>query len=505
MKIFGFTVTRDDGDQKSIPTILPPSDEDATIDVSSFGGTVNYGLDLDGIVRTEAELIVRYRDLSLYPEVDSVVDDIVNESIITDDPNNDVVTLDLSHLEIPDDFKEVIQQEFKHVIYDLLNFDVRGYELFRRWYVDGRLPVLLVIDEAAPQEGLQDVRPMDPMKVRRVREIAKLPNNDGVELQQVINDYYLFNDQGFNNAGQASVYTQTSAGQNIKLTHDSVVSITSGLKNGTNTMAVSYLHAAIRPHNQLRMLEDAAIISRLVRAPQRKIWNVEVGQLPKAKADQHMQNMMQMHKNKMVYDQSTGEVRDDRRFMTMTEDYWIPKRNGEGTSIDVLQGQESFQNLDEVEYFQTLLFKSLRIPLSRVSPDSPFSMGRIGEITRDEVKFQKFIARLRTQFSSLFKKILAKQLILKGIVNEEEWQSISRDMYFKFAEDSYFEELKNSEMLKDRAATTDRLMPYVDILFPRRKIWRDIWQMNDDQIKQNAQEIAEDLSMYGPVVPEEEE
>lgn len=504
MKLFGFNITREDLDNKNIPTILPPSDEDASIDISSYGGTYQYGLDLDGVVRSEAELIIRYRDLSLYPEIDSVVDDITNEAIISDDPNNDVIQVDLSHLDVPDDFKEAITEEFKFILFDLLNFNVRGYELFRRWYVDGRLPCLIVIDEKTPQAGIQDVRIMDPLKVRRVREIAKMPNQDGVELQSVVNDYYLFNDQGFNNAGQASVYTQTTAGANIKLTHDSVVSVSSGLKNGTNTMTVSYLHAAIRPHNQLRMLEDAAIISRLVRAPQRKVWNVEVGQLPKHKADAHMQMMMNSHKNKTIYDQSTGEVRDDRKFMAMTEDYWIPKRNGEGTSIDVLPGQDNFSNMDEVEYFQNLLYKALKIPLSRVNPDSMFTMGRVGEITRDEVKFQKYVARLRTQFAHLFKKLLEKQLILKGIVNVEEWTEISQDIYFKYAEDSYFEELKNADLLKDRATTTDRLMPYVDVLIPRRFIWKQVWQMNEDQIKENAKEIAEDIALYGPIGGEED-
>lgn len=506
MKLFGFSITRagEDDDNKNIPTIVPSNDEDASIDISNYGGTYGYGLDLDGVVRSEAELIVRYRDLSLNPEIDSVVDDITNEAIISDDPNNDVVSLDLSKLELSDEFKEVLQEEFKYILYNLLNFNVRGYELFRRWYVDGRLPVLLVVDDEDTSRGILDTRVMDPMNIRRVRELAKIPNKDGVELQTVVNDYYLYNDTGFNNAGQASVYNMSNMGQNIKLTHDSVVSVSSGLKNGTSTMTISYLHAAIRPHNQLRMLEDAAIISRLVRAPQRKVWNVEVGALPKNKADQHMQSMMASHKNKTVYDASTGEVRDDRKFMAMTEDYWIPKRNGEGTTIDVLPGQDNFSNMDEVEYFQTLLYKALKIPLSRVNPDGAFSLGRIGEITRDEVKFQKYVARLRTQFAHLFKKILEKQLLLKGIVNIEEWQEISKFMYFKYAEDSYFEELKNAEMIKDRAATTDRLMPYVDILIPRRFLLSQVWQMNEDQQKENFEHIQQDIAMYGPINPVEE-
>jgi len=502
MKLFGFTITRpgeDDNNGKNIQTIVPTSDEEASIDISNYGGTYGYGLDLDGVVRSEAELIIRYRELSLHPEIDSVVDDITNEAIISDDPNNDVVSLDLSKLELSEQFKATLQAEFKYIVFNLLNFNVRGYELFRKWYVDGRLPCLLVVDDENLGAGVQDIRVMDPMNIRRVREIAKVPNKDGIDVQTVVNDYYLFNDSGFNNAGQASVYNMSNLGQNVKLTQDSVVSVSSGLKNGTNTMTISYLHAAIRPHNQLRMLEDAAIISRLVRAPQRKVWNVEVGQLPKNKADQHMQSMMASHKNKTVYDAQTGAVRDDRKFMSMTEDYWIPKRNGEGTTIDVLPGQDNFSNMDEVEYFQTLLYKSLKIPISRVSPSSAFSLGRVGEITRDEVKFQKYVARLRTQFGYLFKKILEKQLILKGIVNLEEWQEINQFMFFKYAEDSYFEELKNADVLKDRAATTDRLMPYVDILIPRRFILSEVWQMNEDQQRENAEHIREDLLLYGPI------
>lgn len=506
MQLFGWNITKDDAEKRVIPTILPPTDEDASIDVTTYGGTVNYNVDLDGTIRSEADLIIRYRDVSLTPEVDSVIDDIVNEAIITDDPVEDVVSIDMSELDVSDQLKEIIREEFSYIVYDMLQFDVRGYELFRQWYVDGRLPLLLVIDEENPREGLKDVRQMDPLKVRRVRELGKIRTPEGFDLTQVVNDYYLFNETGFNNLTQSPVGVGGQVGQSMRITHDSIVTATSGLRNGAKTMSISYLHAALRPYNQLRMLEDAAIISRLVRAPSRRIWNVEIGMLPKAKADQHMTNFMNAHRNKMTYDQMTGEVRDNRKFINMTEDIWLPKRNGQGTSIDVLPGQDNFSNMDEVEHFQSLLYRALRVPLSRVQEGNAFTMGRIGEITRDEVKFQKFIGRLRTQFGSLFLKILAKQLILKGIINEDEWYQISRYIVLKYAEDSVFEEMKQSEIMRERAATTDRLMPYIGDLFGKRWLWKNVWQLSDDDIQTNIQEIQEEISMglLPPPVPPEE-
>lgn len=507
MNFFGFNITRDDAEKRIIPTILPPTDEDATVDITTYGGTVNYNVDLDGTIRSEADLIIRYRDVSLTPEVDSVVDDITNEAIITDDVNSDVVSIDLSELEISDQLKEIIREEFRYIVYDMLQFDVRGYELFRQWYVDGRLPMLIVVDEQNPTEGIMDVRQMDPLKVRRVREIGKIRSQEGFDLSQVVNDYYLYNESGFNNLTQSPVGVGGQVGQSIRITHDSIVTVTSGLRNGAKTMSISYLHAALRPYNQLRMLEDAAIISRLVRAPSRRVWNVEMGMLPKGKADQHMTNFMNAHRNKMVYDQITGEVRDDRKFINMTEDIWLPKRNGQGTTIDSLPGQDNFSSMDEIVHFQDLLYRALRIPRSRIQEGNAFTMGRIGEITRDEVKFQKFISRLRAQFSGLFLKLLAKQLILKGIINEDEWYQISRHIILKYAEDSVFEEMKQAELMRERAATTDRLMPYVGELFGKRWLWRNVWQLSDDEIQTNIQEIQEEMQMGllpPPMGPEED-
>lgn len=502
MKLFGWHIRRDIPEDNYGSFALPAS-EDGAIDVPATGGFQNYTLDVNGTVRSETELIGRYREIALHPEVDNAIDDIVNEAIITDDKNNQPVQIDLSELELPDNIKDIITEEF-HRIIALLKFNKQGYGAFRNWYVDGRLYYHLIIDEDNPTAGIQEFRNVDALKLRKVREVSQVPNPEGVGMQQnVVNEYYVYSDTGFQNA-QTSVWNPTASMNTTRVATDAIIHVTSGLTDQKGQMVLSYLHPAIKPLNQLRMLEDAVVIYRLVRAPARRAFYLDVGGLPKHKADAYVRQMMESHKNKLVYDQTTGAVRDERKFMTMLEDYWLPRRDGKGTEIQTLEEGQNLGEMEDVNYFLQQLYKALKIPVTRIDASAGFNLGRPSEITRDELKFMKFIARLRAQFSNLFMKALERQLVLRQVIAPEEWEMFESNIKFIFTEDNYFEELKNSEILRDRAQTTQMLMPYVDIFISRRDVWRNVWQLNDEQIEEKVIEINQDLKEFGPVNPEPE-
>lgn len=502
MKLFGFNLTRDRLPDQYGSFALPTTD-DGAIDVPSTGGFQNYTLDVNGTVRSESELIARYREISLHPEVDNAIDDVVNEAVITDDKNNQPVEIDLSEVELPDNIKEIITEEF-HRIVALLKFNKQGYNAFRTWYIDGRLYYHVIIDEENPAAGIQEFRHVDALKLRKVREISQVVDNRGVGMQQnVVNEYYVYSDTGFQNS-QTSVWNPTASMNTTRVATDSIIHVTSGLMNQNGTMVLSYLHPAIKPLNQLRMLEDAVVIYRLVRAPARRAFYIETGGLPKHKADAYVRSMMESHKNKLVYDQTTGAIRDERKFMTMLEDYWLPRRDGKGVEIQTLEEGQNLGEMEDVNYFLQQLYKALKIPVSRIDSSSGFNLGRPSEITRDELKFMKFISRLRMQFSNLFMKALERQLVLRQVIAPEEWEMLEPNIKFIFTEDNYFEELKNSEILRDRAQTTQLLMPYVDIFVSRRDIWRNVWQLNDEQIGEKVVEINQDIREFGPINPEPE-
>lgn len=487
MKLFGFEFRRDEPTEPA-PSFAPKEADDGALVVAAGGAYGTY-IDLDGTVRTEAELVTKYREMSLQPEIDMAVDEIVNESISIDE--EDIVSINLDNLDIPNRVKKAIQEEFK-IVLKLLDFNKRGYEIYRRWYIDGRLYYHAIISKDSPQDGLLELRYVDPRKIRKVREIGKKRAPGGADGSEAVipktqNEYYVYNDKGFNYGNK--VVGPTTAG--MKIAKDSIVHVTSGLTDTQGTMVLSYLHKAIKPLNQLRTLEDSLIIYRLARAPERRIWYIDVGNLPKMKAEQYVRDIMVKHKNRLIYDASTGEVRDDRKFMTMLEDYWLPRREGgRGTEVTTLPGGQTLGEMDDVLYFQKKLYQTLNVPVNRLNSDALFSIGRATEVTRDELKFYKFITRIRGRFSALFNQVLEKQLVLKGIMSIEEWQQITNEVKYDFARDNYFTELKDAEIMQNRAQlmmTVEQgglIGKYYSHQWARRQILRQSDEDIDEQDKE---------------------
>jgi hypothetical protein len=492
MKLFGFEFKRQETTDVT-PSFAPREADDGAVVVAAGGAYGTY-IDLDGTVRTEAELVTKYREMSLQPEIDSAVDEIVNESIDISEEN--IVDINLDNLEIPDKIKKAIREEFK-VVLNILNFQSKAYEIYRRWYIDGRIYYHVVIDEKDVKSGIKEVRYVDPRKIRKIREVSKrkVPGGDGGEavIPRVQNEYFIFNDKGFNYGNKMVGPTTTG----MKIAKDSIVYINSGLTDTQGTMVLSYLHKAIKALNQLRTLEDALVIYRLARAPERRIWYIDVGNLPKMKAEQYVRDIMVKHKNRLIYNGDTGEVRDDRKFMTMLEDYWLPRREGgRGTEVTTLPGGQTLGEMDDVLYFQKRLYNTLNVPVNRLNSDALFSLGRATEVTRDELKFAKFIIRLRNRFSMLFTSLLEKQLVLKGIMSIEDWQNIASDVKYDFAKDNYFTELKDAEIIQNRAQLMmtleqgQMLGKYYSHAWARR----NILHQSDDDIEEQDQEIKEEQS-----------
>ncbi len=494
INIWGFEIRRASGDIESreqLPSIVPPSNEDGASIVPA-GGTQGYMLDLEGAVRTESELIARYRDVALHPEAESAIDDITNEAIVTDTAAQPVA-MDLSDVDIDDSLKQIIEEEWDRIL-DLLEFNTKAYEIFKQWYVDGRSYYQMIIDEEQPENGIQSLRPIDAMHLRKVREVNSVRDNDGFNEIQIVNEYYVYSDTGFRSTAHTPItssFTSGNQANTVRITKDSVVHVTSGLQDQMSRMVLSHLHAAIKPLNQLRSLEDATIVYRLVRAPERKVFSVDVNGMPPAKAQQYLQGLMQKHKNKTVYDQSTGEIRDDRKFMTMIEDYWFPNQDGRGTKVDILKGGDNLGEMTDVEYFQQKLYKSLYVPISRLESSDGFSLGRPSEITRDELKFMKFVARLRMQFSQLFFKLLRTQLLLRKVIAPEEWHMLESKIKFKFAQDNFFEELKKNEVLREKVTTLQQVDPYIGKYFDDVWVYQTVLGLTDDETRQMQQRVAQ--------------
>ena len=500
----GWEINREKPTDKFSSFVLPKSDESVT-SMPAVGGSMGFTLDFDGTMKTEGELIVKYREMAFHPEVDSAIDDIVNEAIVTDDQVDPPVAINLENLELPDNIKAVIEQEFQHII-NLLKFNKKAYEIFRSWYIDGRKFYHIVIDEEHPELGIQALMEIDALKLRKIREVTQVPSEEGGTLQNVVNEYYLYNERGFiSSAASPTAFFNTNAGINsTRIASDAILVATSGLMNENGTMVLSYLQPAVRPLNQLRMLEDASIIYRLVRAPARRAFYVDVGGLPKQKAEQYVRDMMVSQTNKVNYDSSTGQISDGRKFMTLLDDYWLPQREGQGTKIETLAGTTDFTQLDDINYFLAKVYKALKVPITRTDPGSGFNIGRPSEITRDELKFTKFVSRLRFQFANLFSNALEKQLVLRQVISPEEWEQIEPNIKYTFTDDNYFENLKDSEILRDKAATTAQLMPFVDQFFSRRFVWKNVWQMSDEDIMAMMVEIQQDMKTFGPINPMEE-
>jgi hypothetical protein len=485
--LFGFEIKRKSQDEKEDSrkvSFVPPTAEDGTGQVINAGGYYGSYVDLEGTGSgTDQDLLYKYRDLAQNPECDAAIEDIVNEAIVSDD-SSAPVTINLDDLDQPDNIKEMIYKEFDQVV-ELLDFNFRGHDIFRRWYIDGKIYYHKIIDQKNPKKGILEVRYIDPNKIRKVREVKEeYDEKTRSKVVTGVDEYFVYQNQAL-----------TQMSQGLKISPDAITYATSGVTDSSRKRVLSYLHKALKPVNQLRMMEDSLVIYRLSRAPERRIFYIDVGNLPKGKAEEYMRNIMSKYRNKMVYDANTGEMRDDRKHMSMLEDFWLPrKEGGRGTEISTLPGGDNLGQIDDVVYFQKQLYKSLNVPTNRLEQDSPFSMGRATEITRDELKFQKFINRLRKKFSHVFMDMLKTQLISKAVVNENEWKEISQDIRVDFMQDNHFYELKHAELVQDRLNLLRDMNDYVGRYYSEQWVRRNILQQTDEQITEMDKEIKKEIS-----------
>ena len=472
-ELFGFKFERI-RDTKGSEKFTAPSLDDGTVDVAG-GGFYGQILDVEGRERTENDLIRRYRDISQQPECDSAIEDIVNEGIVSDERDQSVEIV-LDRLPQPKRIKDKIKEEFDNVM-RLLDFNVKGHDIFRRWYVDGRLFYHKVIDKTNVRRGIVDLRYIEPRKIRKVREMQKSPKSgSSVDVVKKIEEYYIYNDKG--------LVVQSGTSQGIKIAADSITYCPSGLVDQNKGHVLSYLHKAIKPVNQLRMIEDALVIYRISRAPERRIFYIDVGNLPKIKAEQYLKDVMNRYRNKLVYDASTGEIRDDRNHMSMLEDFWLPRREGgRGTEITTLPGGQNLADIDDIEYFKKKLYQSLNVPATRLEADNGFNMGRASEISRDELKFNKFTNRLQKKFARIFTDVLKTHLVLKDIVTGEEFDKVKDFIQYEFATDNHFTELKEAEILRERLDTLGTISDYVGKYYSNEYIRKYVLRQTEEDIK----------------------
>ena len=502
IKLFGFTLGKQDivrAQSPEQPSFALPNEamDDGAVTITSnpYYGTY---VDLEGAVRNELELITRYREMANHPELEMAIDDIVNEAI-THNVTGRTVNIVLDKLKQPETVKKKIVEEFETVL-KMLNFGNLSDDLFKRWYIDGRIYYHVVVDESNPKDGIQELRYIDPRKIRKVRELVKGRDpKTGANIIQSIAEYYVYSDKG--------TTTQTysaSVNAGLRIAPDSIINVNSGLMDAKNTFVISYIHKAIKPLNQLRMVEDAVVIYRLSRAPERRVFYIDVGNLPKGKAEQYLRDVMIKYKNKVVYDSSTGEIRDDRKHMSMLEDFWLPRREGgKGTEITTLPAGQNLGELEDVKYFRQKLLQSLNVPISRLEPQQGgmIGLGRTTEVTRDEVKFNKFIIRLRNKFSQIFDHALEKQCVLKGICTREEWDQFKEDIYYDYVKDNNFTELRDAELLQSRIQTLTTVDPYVGRYYSAEWVRRNILQQTKEEIELIDQQIKqeEENGTGGPI------
>jgi len=486
--LFGFTISRQqsEDEQKDQQSFTPPTNDDGALTITSAAYYGTY-VDLDGTAKNEVELISRYREMAMQPEIESAIDDVINEAITQDDDGKNIKIV-LDALNQPDKIKDAIKAEFNTII-RLLNYNNMAQDIFRRYYIDGKIYYHMIIDRENPVAGIKELRYIDPRKLRKVREIKKKKDErTGVDVMNVVNEYYIFNDKV--TSGSSSNFGPVG----VRITTDSIISVVSGLMDSRRAVVLSYLHKAIKPLNQLRMIEDATVIYRISRAPERRIFYIDVGNLPKLKAEQYLRDIMVKYKNKLVYDANTGEVRDDRKFLSMMEDFWLPRREGgKGTEIATLPGGQNLGELEDVKYFEKKLYKALNVPVSRLDPNqSGFSLGRTSEVTRDELKFAKFVDRLRNKFSDLFDQALRVQCVLKGICTDDEWKEFKEHIFYDFIKDNNFSELKDAELVRERLSLLSNVDPYTGRYFSQAWIQRNVLRMTDDEIVEMQKEMDEE-------------
>ena len=501
-KLFGFSIENTEPLSQSAVSPVPQNNEDSVDHYMSSGFFGSY-VDIEGVYRTEYDLIKRYREMALHPEADSAIEDIVNEAIVSDS-HDSPVEIELSNLNASDGIKNKIRQEFKY-IKDLLDFDKKSHEIYRNWYIDGRIYYHKVIDLKNPMDGIQELRYIDAMKMRHVRmqkktesqkygvNLSMKTNHDPMDYQfPEIEEYYIYNPKGTYPTGNINA---TGASKGIKIAKDAVTYCTSGLVDRNKGSVLSYLHKSIKSLNQLRMIEDSLVIYRLSRAPERRIFYIDVGNLPKVKSEQYLRDVMMRYRNKLVYDASTGEVRDDKKYMAMLEDFWLPRREGgRGTEITTLPGGQNLGEITDIEYFKKKLYRSLNVPPSRMDGEGGFNLGRSSEILRDELKFTKFVARLRKRFSNLFNDMLKTQLILKNVITPEDWETMSEHIQYDYLYDNHFSELKDSELLNERLNSVQVAEPYIGRYFSQDYVRRKILRQTDEEIIEQDKIIKKEIS-----------
>ena len=485
-ELFGFSITKatKKADPKQSFTTTQADDGTQTV---AAGGYFGQYLDMEGTAKSEADLIRRYREVALHPECDMAIEDIINEAIVANELR-DAVRVNVIDLPYGKEVRRKIEDEFKNVL-KLLNFNTRGHDIFRRWYVDGRMFYHKIIDRDSPIKGITELKYIDPRKIKKIREVRKKrpdgPVPYGLSVVDEFVEYFVYNEKGV--AGQTS-------GVGIKIATDTIAFCPSGLIDQNKNMVLSYLHKAIKPVNQLRMIEDAAVIYRIARAPERRIFKIDVGNLPKIKAEQYLRDVMARYRNKLVYDAATGEIKDDRNYMSMLEDFWLPSREGgRGTDITTLPGGQNLGEITDIEYFRSKLYRSLNVPISRLESSSGFNMGRSSEITRDELKFTKFVQRLRKKFTELFNDIMRTQLILKGIINEDDWHTVRDHLQYDFLQDGHFAELKQTEMLRERLALANEMRDYIGKFFSVEYVRKNVLKQNDREIETMDKQIKNEI------------
>src|SRR5210317_1647110 len=495
LKLFGFEIrraTKQEQEKEKLPSIVPKTDDDGAGYVTASGSHFGQYIDMEGNeAKDNAELIKKYRGIAEHPEVDAAIEDIVNEAITAYELKSSV-ELNLDNVEASDKIKKLITEEFDGIC-GMLNFNEHSHDIFRSWYVDGRLYHHLVVNESNMKAGIQEIRPIDSSKVRKVKEVKyKKDQKTDAKIVDKVNEFYIYQEKA-------------GANQGVKLTPDSISYVTSGLLDPTRRRVVSYLHKAIKPINQLRMMEDSLVIYRLARAPERRIFYIDVGNLPAGKAEQHMKDIMSRYRNKLVYDANTGQLKDDRKHMSMLEDFWLPRREGgRGTEISTLPGGENLGQIDDIVYFQKRLYRSLNVPVNRLEQEAQFSLGRSTEISRDEVKFQKFVDRLRRRFAMMFLGILRKQLVLKQIITEQDWEEWKDDIYIDYVKDNHFTELKEMEIYRERAGLLNEMVGFVGEYISKEWAMRNILRLSDDDIDQMRKEIDGEIKSGEVDDPDEE-
>jgi DNA replication initiation complex subunit (GINS family) len=489
LSLFGYTLTKKKTEPSKQSFIPPQNDDGATsINASGFFGTY---LDIDTVAKSENDLISRYRDVSSYPDCDSAIEDIVNEAVAAQD-DEAIVKLDLEKVDLSKNVKKLIEEEFDNIL-KLLDFNSKSHDIFKRWYIDGRTYYHKIVDTSSPKKGIQELRYIDPRKIKKVRKVNKIKDQKtGVDFIESVEEFFIYNEKGL----IATVPSTATAAQGLKISPDSVAFVTSGLLDLDRNMVLSHLHKAIKIVNQLRMTEDALVIYRMSRAPERRVFYIDVGNLPTGKAEQYVKNIMDRYRNKITYDAGTGEIRDEKRTLNMLEDFWMPRREGgKGTEITTLDGGQNLGNIEDINYFQNKLYQALNVPISRMRPDAGMNFGRQSEITRDEIKFSKFVSRLRRKFSELFDDLLKTQLILKGVMKEEDWNRIKEDIYYEFTQDPYYAEAKQAEMLRNRIDLLNAMQPFVGNYFSREYVYNNVLNMSDEEIEKIKKEIEADAEL----------